>query len=244
MLAADESGFQDPPKTQPKCLQNKRELLQGQNWPCNRDCRLVPPAGIMSALYGIENRLRALTGLKMAKKIAQEWRTIGKLPRKSFCPCKPKGPFRTKSAKELESVVFCYRRCFSASVPFSSLFPRKQACVSPLRSVCYVHSKITPAPNSLSVVCTGGSLVGCLQTGTLETGALSFSAKRERDTHTHIFQRIGRSPVFVRGSSLFHPFGFPHLFPFPALSPSAHPIQVGRPSMKASFGHPQEPLSS
>ena len=37
--------------------------------------------------------------------------------------------------------------------------------------------------------------MGGSQTGTLETGTLSFSAKRE----THIFQRIGSSPVFARG---------------------------------------------
>ena len=38
-----------------------------------------------------------------------------------------------------------------------------------------------------------------LQTGTVETGTLSFGANRE----THIFQRIGRSPGFVRGVQRF-----------------------------------------
>ena len=48
----------------------------------------------------------------------------------------PKGPFRTKNRTALESVVFCYRRSFSLSVPFSCLFClEKQAFLSPLRSV-------------------------------------------------------------------------------------------------------------
>ena len=34
----------------------------------------------------------------------------------------PKGPFRTKNSTALDSVVFCYRRSFSLSVPFSCLF--------------------------------------------------------------------------------------------------------------------------
>ena len=34
----------------------------------------------------------------------------------------PKGPFRTKNSTEPESVVFCYRRSFLLSVPFSCLF--------------------------------------------------------------------------------------------------------------------------
>ena len=48
----------------------------------------------------------------------------------------PKGPFRTKSSTAPESVVFCYRRSFSLSVPFSrSCCLEKQAFLSPLRSV-------------------------------------------------------------------------------------------------------------
>ena len=34
----------------------------------------------------------------------------------------PKGPFRTKNSTAPESVVFCYRRSFLPSVPFSCLF--------------------------------------------------------------------------------------------------------------------------
>ena len=34
----------------------------------------------------------------------------------------PKGPFRTKNSTAPESVVFCYRRSFSLSVPFCCLF--------------------------------------------------------------------------------------------------------------------------
>ena len=48
----------------------------------------------------------------------------------------PKGPFRTKNSTALESVVFCYRRSFSLSVPFSCLLSlQKQALLSTLRSV-------------------------------------------------------------------------------------------------------------
>ena len=49
---------------------------------------------------------------------------------------KPKGPFRTKNSTALDSVVFCYRRSFLLSVPFSCLFfLEKQALLSTLRSV-------------------------------------------------------------------------------------------------------------
>ena len=48
----------------------------------------------------------------------------------------PKGPFRTKSSTAPESVVFCYRRSFLLSVPFSCLFfLEKQALLSTIRSV-------------------------------------------------------------------------------------------------------------
>ena len=48
----------------------------------------------------------------------------------------PKGPFRTKNSTALDSVVFCYRRSFSLSVPFSCLFLLgKKALQSTLRSV-------------------------------------------------------------------------------------------------------------
>ena len=47
----------------------------------------------------------------------------------------PKGPFRTKNSTASES-VFCYRRSFLLSVPFSCLFfLEKQALLSTLRSV-------------------------------------------------------------------------------------------------------------
>ena len=47
----------------------------------------------------------------------------------------PKGPFRTKNTTALESVVFCYRRSFLLSIPFSCLFfLEKQALLSTLRS--------------------------------------------------------------------------------------------------------------
>ena len=41
--------------------------------------------------------------------------------------------------------------------------------------------------------------MGGSQTGTLETGTLSFSAKRD----SHFSQRIGRLPVFDRGVQPF-----------------------------------------
>ena len=48
----------------------------------------------------------------------------------------PKGPFRTKNGTAPESVVFCYRRSFLLSVPFSRLlFLEKQAFPSTLRTV-------------------------------------------------------------------------------------------------------------
>ena len=51
----------------------------------------------------------------------------------------PKGPFRTKNSTEPESVVFCYRRSFSLSVPFSCLFfLEKQALQSTIRSVLFL----------------------------------------------------------------------------------------------------------
>ena len=69
-------------------------------------------------------------------------------------PALPKGPFRTKNSMALESVVFCYRRSFSQSVPFSCLFLlEKQAFLSPLRSVLLRPYRIfAPYRNSLSVV--------------------------------------------------------------------------------------------
>ena len=48
----------------------------------------------------------------------------------------PKGPFRTKMSTAPESVVFCYRRSFLLSVPFSCLFfLEKQALLSTIHSV-------------------------------------------------------------------------------------------------------------
>ena len=66
----------------------------------------------------------------------------------------PKGPFRTKNSMALESVVFCYRRSFSLSVPFSCLFClQKQAFLSPLCSILLRPYRIlSPYRNSLSVV--------------------------------------------------------------------------------------------
>ena len=49
---------------------------------------------------------------------------------------KPKGPCRTKNSTALDSVVFCYRRSFLLTVPFSCLlFLEKQALLSTLRTV-------------------------------------------------------------------------------------------------------------
>ena len=69
----------------------------------------------------------------------------------------PKGPFRTKNSTALESVVFCYRRSFSLSVPFSCLFClEKQAFLRPLRSVLLRPYRIfSPYRNLLSVVFLG-----------------------------------------------------------------------------------------
>ena len=48
----------------------------------------------------------------------------------------PKGPFRTKNSTAPESVVFCYRRSFSLSLPFSCFFLlEKPALLLTLRSV-------------------------------------------------------------------------------------------------------------
>ena len=69
-------------------------------------------------------------------------------------PTLPNGPFRTKTSTALESVVFCHRRSFSLSVPFSCLLClKKQAFLSPLRSVLLRAYRIySPYRNSLSVV--------------------------------------------------------------------------------------------
>ena len=80
-----------------------------------------------------------------------------KCPPKALLPrnCHlPKGPFRTKNSTAPESVVFCYHRSFSLSVPFSCLFVlEKQAFLSPLRSVLLRPYRIfSPYRNSLSVV--------------------------------------------------------------------------------------------
>ena len=51
-------------------------------------------------------------------------------------PAPFEGPCYTKNSTALESVVFCYRRSFSLSVPFSCLLSlEKQVLLSPLRSV-------------------------------------------------------------------------------------------------------------
>ena len=65
----------------------------------------------------------------------------------------PKGPFRTKNSTAPES-VFCCRRSFSVSVPFSCLFfLEKQALLSTTRSVCYCCSVFCLAiANLLSVL--------------------------------------------------------------------------------------------
>ena len=66
----------------------------------------------------------------------------------------PKGPFRTENSTALESVVFCDRRSFSLSVPFSCFKSlEKQAFLRPLRSVLLRPYRIfAPNRNSLSVV--------------------------------------------------------------------------------------------
>ena len=53
-----------------------------------------------------------------------------------FLQREPKGPFRTRNSMAPESVVFCCRRSFLVSVPFSCLlFLGKQALLSSIRSV-------------------------------------------------------------------------------------------------------------
>ena len=66
----------------------------------------------------------------------------------------PKGPFRTKNSTAHESVVFCYRRSFLLSVPFSCLFClEKQALLSTLSSVLLLPYRIFLAVvNLLSVL--------------------------------------------------------------------------------------------
>ena len=66
----------------------------------------------------------------------------------------PKGPFRTKNSTAPKAVVFCYRRSFLLSVPFSCLFfLEKQALLSTLRSVLLLPYRIFLAVvNLLSVV--------------------------------------------------------------------------------------------
>ena len=65
----------------------------------------------------------------------------------------PKGPFRTKNATAPESVVFCHRRSFSLSVPFSCLFSlEKRGLLSALRSVLPSSvANLLPVVKSLSV---------------------------------------------------------------------------------------------
>ena len=69
-------------------------------------------------------------------------------------PSPPKGPFRTKNSTAPESVVFCYRRTFSLSVPFFCLsLLEKQALLSTLRSVLLLPYRILLAVvNLLSVL--------------------------------------------------------------------------------------------
>ena len=55
----------------------------------------------------------------------------------------PKGPFRTKNSTASESVVFCYRRSFLLSVPFSCLFSlEEQALLSTHHSVLRLPYRI------------------------------------------------------------------------------------------------------
>ena len=73
------------------------------------------------------------------------------------------GPFRTKNTTAPASVVFCYRRSFSLSVPFSCLmFPEEQAFLSPLRSVLLRPYRVFLVPMPKFTLCsifsTGGSL--------------------------------------------------------------------------------------
>ena len=66
----------------------------------------------------------------------------------------PRGPFHTKNATALESVVSCYHRSLLQSVHrFLLLFLGKQAFLSSLRSVfSFPYRNLVPIPNSLSVL--------------------------------------------------------------------------------------------
>ena len=55
---------------------------------------------------------------------------------KVFAGDLPKGPLRTKNSTALESVVFCCRRSFSLSVPFSCVFcPENQKSAAEKRGL-------------------------------------------------------------------------------------------------------------
>ena len=73
----------------------------------------------------------------------------------------PKGPFCTKNTMAPESVVFCYRRSSSLSVPFSCLFCQKNRHLGAL-SVAFCHLRTDFSPRTeftlRSLVRTGGSL--------------------------------------------------------------------------------------
>ena len=79
--------------------------------------------------------------------------TCAAIERQKLSRGNPKGPFCTKNATALDSVVICYRRSFLLSVPFSCLFRRKTSFPehSPYRFAIAV-ANLAPVLNLLSVV--------------------------------------------------------------------------------------------
>ena len=93
-----------------------------------------------------------LTGTPQKQSRGQIWDKFG--VRGFFCPAAPEGPFRTKNATALDSVVFWYRLSFLLSVLFSChFFPRKTSISehSPYRFATAV-ANLLPVLNLLSVL--------------------------------------------------------------------------------------------
>ena len=65
---------------------------------------------------------KSLEGVKRL----EEKKARGESLLKDWCCMDTQGPFRTKNSTALESVVFCCRRSFPVSVPFSCLFFSKE----------------------------------------------------------------------------------------------------------------------
>ena len=89
-------------------------------------------------------------GSHPTSRVSQLWHSalLWRLPRADVIFLgftRTKGPFRTKNTTALESVVFCCRRTFSLSVPFSCLFSLENKHFSALSvAFCCLRSDFTP----------------------------------------------------------------------------------------------------